>query len=492
MQRFPDLPIYTGFNTPSRLEADVTDVEIEGAVPADLDGAFYRVGPDPAYPPLHGRDIYFNGDGMVSMFRFKGGRVDFKCRYARTDKLALEQAAGRALFGHYRNPYSDDPGVQGRIRGTANTNVVFHAGRLLALKEDSPPLAMDPLTLETGGYVDFDGALKSATFTAHPKIDPVNGEMIAFGYSATGIASNDVAYHVIDAQGRIVHEAWFEMPYPGLLHDFGVTQDYVVFPVVPCVASLDRAREGRPVYGWDACREVWIGVLPRRGTARELRWFRGPALFASHVMNAFNDGERVYIDMPVAEGNMFPFFPDITGAPFDPVRAQARVTRWTMDLSKPDTGFAQQCLAAPVGEFPRIDDRYGMQPYRHGFLAQTDMTLPYDAERGGSITGMFINCVGHIDLATGRSDRYFAGATTTLQEPCFIPKSPDAPEGEGYIAVLANRLQEMRSDLLLLDAQHLQDGPIATIHLPLRLRSGLHGNWVGADQLTTKDMHEPS
>src|SRR5690606_24297055 len=113
-------------------------------------------------------------------------RVDFKCRYARTDKFRLEQAAGRALFGMYRNPFFDDPSVEGRIRGTANTNAVVHAGKLLALKEDSPPLVMDPWTLETEGYTDFGGSLTSQTFTAHPKIDPHNGELIAINYSARG------------------------------------------------------------------------------------------------------------------------------------------------------------------------------------------------------------------------------------------------------------------------------------------------------------------
>src|SRR5579884_1555741 len=108
MARFPNTPSFTGPFTPVRVEADVADLDIVGEVPADLDGAFYRVQPDPAHPPLLGDDIAFNGDGMVSMFRFKDGRVDFKQRYVQTDKYKLEKAAGRALFGAYRNPLFDD------------------------------------------------------------------------------------------------------------------------------------------------------------------------------------------------------------------------------------------------------------------------------------------------------------------------------------------------------------------------------------------------
>ncbi|MDF2789305.1 MAG: lignostilbene-alpha,beta-dioxygenase, partial [Neobacillus sp.] len=223
MNKFPDLPIYAGFNMPTRAEVDIHDLEVDGDLPTEINGAFYRVGPDPQYPPLLGEDIYFNGDGMVIMFRFENGRVDLKSRYVRTDKFLLERNAGRALFGAYRNPFTDDPSVKGEIRGTANTHVIFHSGQLFALKEDSPPVAMNPLTLETLGYWDFHGKLNSETFTAHPKIDPQTGEMIAFGYATKGIDTPDITYYVINTSGEIVHEVEFKAPYAAMIHDFAVT-----------------------------------------------------------------------------------------------------------------------------------------------------------------------------------------------------------------------------------------------------------------------------
>jgi len=482
MHTFPPLPIYTGFNTPMRMEVDLFDLEIEGTVPEHLDGIFFRVGPDPQYPPKLGTDIYFNGDGMVSAFRFKDGRVDFKCRYARTDKFLLERKARRALFGAYRNPYFDAPEVAGRIRGTANTNVVYHAGHLLALKEDSPPLRMDPWTLDSKGYSDYEGALSSQTFTAHPKIDPHTGEMVAFGYSAKGIATPDVACYVIDTNGKLVHETWFQMPYPCLVHDFGVTRDYVLFPIIPIISSLEFARTGRPTFGWDASKPVYLGVLPRRGNARELRWFKTGTFFASHVMNAFNEGTRIFFDAPIAKGNMFPFFPDITGAPFDPASAVPHLTRWSVDYAG-SSAITLEPLTTLAGEFPRMDDRYAMESYRHGWICVTDRSLPYDEKRAGSITGMFINCLGHLDHVTGRSATWYVGPVSALQEPAFIPRHRDAAEGDGFLVALANRYDEQRSDLLLFDAQHLSEGPLATIRLPLKLRNGLHGNWVAAEDL---------
>jgi carotenoid cleavage dioxygenase len=155
MAKFPNTPAFTGFNTPVRFEGEILDLEIEGDMPADLDGAFYRVQPDPQFPPRLGNDIAFNGDGAISMFRFKGGKVDFRQRWVRTDKFDLERKAGHALFGAYRNPLTDDESVKGRYRGTANTNIFGFGKTLYALKEDSPAVAMNPVTLETKGYTDL-------------------------------------------------------------------------------------------------------------------------------------------------------------------------------------------------------------------------------------------------------------------------------------------------------------------------------------------------
>src|SRR6185436_5876077 len=137
MTKFPNTPRFTGTNRPERFEADIVDLEVEGDIPEGINGAFYRVQPDPQFPPRLGDDIAFNGDGQISMFNFRNGRIDFKHRWVRTDKWKLENEAGHALFGAYRNPLTDDPSVKGRYRGTANTNVLTYAGKLLALKEDS-------------------------------------------------------------------------------------------------------------------------------------------------------------------------------------------------------------------------------------------------------------------------------------------------------------------------------------------------------------------
>lgn len=263
--------------------------------------------------------------------------------------------------------------MRGKSRNLANTTPLVFNGMLFALREDSPPVRLDPLTLQTLGDWTFGGTLSGPTFTAHPKIDPRTGQMIAFGYGAKGLFSRDTVYYEISPGGRVTHEVWFEVPYFCMLHDFGVTRDYAVFPIIPVAGTGVEALEaGKPFYAWDPNKPIYLGVLPRGGTARDLKWFKAPTQFCSHVMNAFNEGTRVHIDVPLAAGNMFPFFPEL-GKSWEPGKAASRMTRWTADMASPGDSFESvQRLSEFVGEFPKIDDRYQTEAYRHGWLLGFD------------------------------------------------------------------------------------------------------------------------
>jgi carotenoid cleavage dioxygenase-like enzyme len=485
MAYFPETISFTGFNTPSRIEADIRNLDFRGEIPTELNGAFFRVQPDPQFPPRLGDDIAFNGDGMITRFHLHDGQCDLRQRWARTDKWKLERKAGKALFGAYRNPLTDDDSVKGKIRGTANTNAWIYGGKLYALKEDSPALVMNAATMETEGYTSFNGKMTGQTFTAHPKIDPKTGNMIAFGYASSGLCSEDCTYYEITPAGELIRELWFRAPYYCMMHDFAITEDYALFHIVPSIGNWERLRKGLPHFGFDTTLPVYLGVLPRKAgsTAADIRWFKRDNCFASHVLNAHQEGSRIHFFTPEARNNMFPFFPDVHGKPFNGAEAMSYLTRWTVDMASGSSEFAGiERLTETAAEFPRIDDRFAGLRQRHGWMLEMDMRRPVEL-RGGSAGGLLMNCLFHKDLATQQEQHWWCGPVSSLQEPCFIPRKRTASEGDGWIVQICNRLDEYRAELLIFEALDIAKGPVAQIQIPFRMRFGLHGNWADAGDI---------
>ncbi|MEO7246881.1 MAG: carotenoid oxygenase family protein, partial [Novosphingobium sp.] len=375
--------------------------------------------------------------------------------------------------------------VKGEFRSTANTNAFIFAGKLWAMKEDSPALVMDPATMESIGMERFGGAMRGQTFTAHPKIDPRTGNMIAIGYAASGLCTDDVAYYEINPQGELVREEWFKVPYYCMMHDFGITEDYLVLHIVPSIGSWERLEQGLPHFGFDTTMPVYLGVIPRRDGLKheDIRWFKRDNCFASHVLNAWQEGSKIHYIVPESKNNFFPFFPDVHGAPFNPMESMTRLTDWTVDLASNGEDFAAITrLTETVSEFPRIDDRFAGMKNRYGWGLEIDMTRPVEL-KGGSAGGALMNCLFFKDFDRDEEQHWWAGPVSTLQEPCFIPRGKDAVEGDGWIVQVCNRLEEHRSDLLLFEALEIEKGPIATINIPIRLRFGLHGNWANSDEI---------
>jgi carotenoid cleavage dioxygenase len=477
---FPKSPTFMTIDEPFRFEGQLFDLEVEGQIPAALEGTFFRVGPDQQFPPKMGDANPFNGDGIVTAFRFSGGHVDMQHRYVRTHRFLAERAARKGLFGDYRNRFTDDPSVQHTERTVANTNVVPHAGQLLAFKEDGPPYAMDPHTLETRQLWDWHGHMMATSFTAHPKIDPVTSELVGYAYAAKGEASKDLAYYAFDRQGRKTRELWFEGPHASMIHDCGLSEHYLVLAMIPQLMDLERIRRGGILFQWEPGVDQVYVVIPRDGEVKDIRFFRAPNGFPGHVINCFDEGGKVYLDLPVVNDNVFWFFPDARGQVPDPASLKTRIVRWCFDMNSKSDRPEARVIAEMSAEFPHIDDRYVGRPYRHAFMQATDPAQPYNADKAGPLMGFYFNTLLTMDMTTGQSKSWFAGDTSSTQEPVFAPKSATAPEGEGYVLSVVNRRAEHRSDLVILDAQRMDEGPVATVKIPVRLKYGIHGNWVPA------------
>ncbi|MEH3108219.1 MAG: carotenoid oxygenase family protein [Sphingomonas fennica] len=469
--RFPEVALYEGWGEPMRSESTIQGLEItQGAVPAGLEGTLYRLGADRQYPSGRTDDVFIDGEGMFHMFRFTDGQVNYRSRWVRTERYARQAAARRNLFGRYRNRYTNDPSVEGVSMGTANTTAMFHAGHLYALKEDDLPYELDPDTLETIGRTDFDGLLRAKTFTAHPKVDPVTDELLAFSYQAKGDGTRDIAFYLFDADRKLVNEIWFEMPYAACVHDFAVTDEWIVFPFFPLITDMDVVKKGGAYFQWNPDQETYFALVPRHGTADGIRWFRGPATSAGHMMNAFREGDQVHLDLCLYEGNCFPFFTTPEGETTPAV--PPFLTRLTFDLARNDQGFDKRRLMPVSCEMPRTDDRYQGRPYRYGY------EIVYRSADGSS-------AIGRIDHETGALDVWSPGPGDTVQEAQFVPRTPDAAEGDGWLILPVSRVSRHRSDLVILDAQDVAAGPVCTIRLPVKVRATFHGTWVPAETRVT-------
>jgi carotenoid cleavage dioxygenase-like enzyme len=453
-----------------RVEMDIRYCEVEGKVPTDLKGAFYRTGPDAQFPMRPG-NIPFDGEGHVSQFRFENGNVHYKSRFVRNERYVAQEKAGKILFPMYRNPYLDDPSVKGKSRGTHNTHIIHHNNMLLALKEDSPPAAMDLNTLETLDPVyRFNGQLESATFTAHPKLDSKTGNLVAFGYEARGHGTTDVNVFEYTPDGKKVWDCWVKVPYVGMLHDFAVTENYVVLYVIPMMMDEEQMKKGGIHWSWWPGEPTYFGYFRRGGDGKDIRFIKGPERSATHVMGAFDDGKRVYVDVEMSQSNPFPFMPFHDGSRWDPVKGASYITRLSAELSKktPKAYDIETLYPDLTGALPRQDDRYNTAHYRYGWLS---CGFTENGQRGQGIA--------RFDLQNRSYKLWKAPQGFNLSEVCFAPRSATAPEGSGYVMAVGTWAQEgNRADLVILDAERVEEGPVATVRMPTRIAGQVHGWFV--------------
>ncbi len=489
MGAFPPTIHFIGSNTPRRMEVSVRNLAVEGEIPAEIDGAFFRAVPDNAHAPMFEDDIALNADGMISRFAFQAGAVDFDIRYVQTDRYKAEREARRALFGRYRNPFTDDPSVAGVDRTVANTTPVWHAGRLFMTKEDGLGHEINPHTLETVGKWTFGGVLKSETFTAHPRIDAETGEMFFFGYEAGGLCTTDVAYGIADKDGKLVSEQWFHQPYCSTIHDFVITEKYAIFPIFPTTADLERIKAGGAHWAHEQDRESWIGIMPRYGKVEEMKWIKGPVgVSAFHEVNAFDDGDLVHIDICLTETNAFPFMREAGGINRPQQEIQGALTRWTIDMSQDDPQLTERPIGPP-GDLPRLADKDQGRPYSHAWYV--GMNPEGGPPMVGGPVGVNFNCLMRIEPGNGHVELLGIPPGAAISEPAHVPSA--AAGHDGWLLTVvdipnnpdpsAQIPGDYSSELWILDAGNVAAGPVAKVRTGLALRSQVHGTWVSRDKL---------
>ncbi|ARN75707.1 carotenoid oxygenase family protein [Oceanicoccus sagamiensis] len=455
---------------PINMECDAPDLFIEGEIPTALNGTFYRNGPNQRFAP-RGDYHLFAGDGMVHGFHIKDGKVRHNNRWVRTAKWNIEDKEGRAVINSM-NPLDCDPDYSDFAlvdkEGTANTALVWHGGRLLALEEGHLPYEIDPETLESIGPWTFRGKLNTA-MTAHPKVDPKTGELLFFAYMATGPFASDVMVYKVNPEGIITETILIPTAYSAMVHDFVFTENYILIPIFPITGDLERVFNGGPPFAWDPEKPVQIGVLPRKGgTAEDIKWLDMDLCFTFHFMNAFDKDGVITVDC--CQFETIPLFPTVDGKSTG--KAEAYLHRWTIDMNDDNARVESVQIDSNESEFPQCDNRYAGQEYHHGWYATTDGSLKSEIEANDN----FYNSVAYFNHQTGKAERYSFGRAT-VSEPIFVAQSEDSPEGVGYLLTVSTDFDTRSSTLNIFDAMKLSDGPVGRAHLSHYIPVGFHGTW---------------
>jgi len=423
---------------------------VDGAIPPALEGLLLRNGPNPALVTDPDRYHWFSGDGMIHCIELRDGvAVAYQNRFVRTRKLAGE--IGTAPPRGPKEP----------IDGPANTHVVEHGGKILALVESGLPHRLSS-DLDTLCVEDFDGALTSP-MTAHPHVDPESGDMAFFGYDVFGPPF--LRYHELSSGGELVHSTAVDVPQATMQHDFGVTATRVVFMDLPVVFDLDRAAAGDTLpFTWRPEAGARIGVLGRGEDGANTTWIGIDPCYVFHVMNAFDDGSRIVMDVCRYE-TMF----DTAPGGFVSTSVST-LERWLIDPGASRVKVTTTDDRAV--EFPRIDDAHVGRPYRYGYCAEQtsiDRTdtfsnlVRYDHQRDEALTHQF-------------------GEHLWCGEPVFVRAPDGRSDDEGWVLSVVYDATTDKSDLYILDASSFTAGPEAVIHLPVRVPYGFHGSWVPASR----------
>jgi len=421
---------------PIEHELDVQDLEVEGAIPEEIDGQYMRNG----FNPISGwSDHWFFGDGMIHAVDLRGGKASIRNRYVQTPSLK----------GGTGGPTSMNP-----ADSSANTNIVPHAGRLFALNEGYAPYVLD-YDLNTVGVDNFDGQIAGA-FTAHPKLCPTTGEMLGFGYNPVG--PEFLRYYRFDAAGALVQSEPITLPAGVMMHDFNITANHVVWMDLPVGFSLEKAIGGDLPFGWYPENGSRLGVMPRNGGDADVRWFDIEPGYVLHPVNSWEEGDKIVLLVCRLDSFMDGGFDDVSG--------KAELWRWTIDLTAGTV--KEEHLDDRKNDFPRVNDRLVGLKTRFGYSQQLGHT-PDNPSMGQEVY--------KYDLETGVPEVHDLG-NVNGGEPVFVPRGEGGAEDDGWVVLFGHDVETDRSEFRIIDAQDFSGPPVARVFTPQRVPYGAHGNWM--------------
>jgi carotenoid cleavage dioxygenase-like enzyme len=455
-----------GVFAPVEDELTESKLTVIGQIPPGMDGMFVQNNPNPFFEPP-GAYHWFDGDGMLHGLQIRDGVATYRNRYIKTEGLAHEQAHGGPVWHGLLNPIDFSlPG--GPDKNTANTDVIWHGDKLLALWWlGGEPYGINVPDLSTQGPQTFGGGLPCG-IAAHSKVDERTGELIFFDYSP--YSAPYLQYGVVSHQGEVKHHTVIDVPGPRFFHDIAFTGDYTVFLDLPMSWDIDAVAHGHRKVSFDPEMAGRIGILRRYADGESIRWFEVSSCYVYHMINAWEQtnakgqaeivvtGCRIENPLPSKAHNQEPDVPRLYFLRMDPY-----LYRWTLNL---ETGAVKEEKLDDVRtEFPRMNDHWIGRKSRYGYSQRLapEATLLFDG-------------VIKYDLDTGAGIHHTYGDSCVAGETVFVPRPGAREEDDGWLTTFVTDRRQARSELHIIDAQTMITE--ARVLMPRRVPIGFHAHWV--------------
>lgn len=460
-------PYLDGVWAPVTEEIVVDDLEVIGEIPRDLNGSYFRNGPNPMFQP-RGRYHVFDGDGMLHAAEFSDGSVVYRNRWIRTDGLAMEENAGRALWpGLIERPdrkLETGWGSDGWLKDNSNTDVTVFDGRLVTtFYQCGEGYLLDPATLETTGRLPL-GALGARSISAHSMVDEHSGELLFFDYSTR---SPHMTYGVLSPDGKLAHHTPVELPGPRLPHTLAFTERYTVLMDLPLFWDPELLERDIHKVTFFPDIPSRFGIVERYGSGEDIRWFEAEPGYIYHISNAWEEGDEIVMDGCRIETPEPPPVTDSMRA-LDWGKLDTRLYRWRFDLASGET--REEWRDDLFTEFPTINSRYLGRKSRYAYhvlVDQDNLTLRFEG-------------LAKYDLESGSAEVHRFEPGCYGSESPFAPRDGAAAEDDGYLVSFVTDERSLRSELQVFDARELAAGPVARVLLPVRVPPGFHSYWAPA------------
>ena len=431
-----------GNGRPVTEELTISELKVEGSIPEELDGRYVRNGAN----PISGMSAHpFLGDGMIHAVRLASGSAEwYRNRYVQTPFVTDSSLDNL------------DPALMMDMEASkANTHIVGHAGKILALEEGHFPYVLDG-DINTVGATDFGGVL-SGSFTAHPKICPVTGEMLAFGYS---LFEPYLRYLRVSAAGELVQTESITVGGPTMMHDFNVTKNYVVFMDLPAVFDMQLAMSGDMPIKWDDDYPARLGVMPRNGSDSDVTWYEINPCYIFHPMNSYEEGNKIVLDVARYEH----IWRDSTMDFPSPML-------WRITIDTDSGKVSEEQIDDMPAEFPRVADSMVGLKHRYGYMVSLSGNDDPDDLMSASSSILKYDC------KTGNRLQIDLGEGCIGGEPVFVSSKERKNEDDGYLMTYVYDAKIDGSRFVIMDAATMDRSPIASIELP-RIPNGFHGSWI--------------